>query len=292
MGKVKERITHAQWKRTSDTVVDFHTFVLHVHREIEVLAEFDQLSAQQYSVSLLDIEAQFLRLKFASPNPGLSALACPGLADQTNADGLCTRSHGEWQMAEKNSHYLSHSNMSKVPSSNTTRDDIEPSLASKKGGRTSAIRESGKVYQPTLNKRFQHLKELGVDQVLPFRDKACTGSQHPVNMLRWQLDQQPIAHAKARRVKKRTNEAEQTCLICHAAETPEWRQGPNGPRTLCNACGLSYAKRRQKQVDGTKSKASAETFSEHLQPKRLEPVQEKDLDLMGFTSSTSRRFSL
>lgn len=34
----------------------------------------------------------------------------------------------------------------------------------------------------------------------------------------------------------------QTCLGCNATSTPEWRKGPLGPRTLCNACGLVYAK--------------------------------------------------
>ncbi|TFK51995.1 hypothetical protein OE88DRAFT_1734998 [Heliocybe sulcata] len=34
----------------------------------------------------------------------------------------------------------------------------------------------------------------------------------------------------------------QMCLGCNATSTPEWRRGPMGPRTLCNACGLVYAK--------------------------------------------------
>ncbi|KAI8996783.1 hypothetical protein BDB01DRAFT_768478 [Pilobolus umbonatus] len=29
------------------------------------------------------------------------------------------------------------------------------------------------------------------------------------------------------------------CHSCNSCETPEWRKGPLGPRTLCNACGLS-----------------------------------------------------
>ena len=28
------------------------------------------------------------------------------------------------------------------------------------------------------------------------------------------------------------------CHSCSRAETPEWRRGPDGARTLCNACGL------------------------------------------------------
>lgn len=34
----------------------------------------------------------------------------------------------------------------------------------------------------------------------------------------------------------------QTCLHCSSLETPEWRKGPDGDHTLCNACGLFYAK--------------------------------------------------
>lgn len=33
------------------------------------------------------------------------------------------------------------------------------------------------------------------------------------------------------------------CLECGTEKSPEWRRGPAGPKTLCNACGLRYAKR-------------------------------------------------
>ncbi|ODQ81123.1 hypothetical protein BABINDRAFT_174910 [Babjeviella inositovora NRRL Y-12698] len=35
---------------------------------------------------------------------------------------------------------------------------------------------------------------------------------------------------------------EPQCQRCGSTETPEWRRGPNGSRTLCNACGLYHAK--------------------------------------------------
>ncbi|KAI5969734.1 hypothetical protein CANMA_001196 [Candida margitis] len=39
-----------------------------------------------------------------------------------------------------------------------------------------------------------------------------------------------------------TLKPEVVCQHCHSKETPEWRRGPEGSRTLCNACGLFYSK--------------------------------------------------
>ncbi|KAG8770921.1 hypothetical protein FRC12_003974 [Ceratobasidium sp. 428] len=56
--------------------------------------------------------------------------------------------------------------------------------------------------------------------------------------------------------KKRERKGPTQCASCHATSTPEWRRGPLGPRTLCNACGLVYAKlmkKRAKEEDGLSS---------------------------------------
>ncbi|CDO55477.1 hypothetical protein, no similarity [Geotrichum candidum] len=44
--------------------------------------------------------------------------------------------------------------------------------------------------------------------------------------------------------KKRSREGPEptVCRHCGTSETPEWRRGPDGARTLCNACGLYHAK--------------------------------------------------
>ncbi|KAI9230019.1 MAG: hypothetical protein DHS80DRAFT_6185, partial [Piptocephalis tieghemiana] len=39
---------------------------------------------------------------------------------------------------------------------------------------------------------------------------------------------------------------EKVCTGCGTLESPEWRKGPNGPKTLCNACGLRWAKKTKK----------------------------------------------
>ncbi|OAX82823.1 hypothetical protein ACJ72_02827 [Emergomyces africanus] len=53
------------------------------------------------------------------------------------------------------------------------------------------------------------------------------------------------------------------CHSCNRAETPEWRRGPDGARTLCNACGLHYAKLTRKQASNNKPS----TLGPNLRPK-------------------------
>jgi len=49
---------------------------------------------------------------------------------------------------------------------------------------------------------------------------------------------------KKSRGKKRSkySELDLMCLSCGVKQTPEWRRGPAGAKTLCNACGLHWAK--------------------------------------------------
>lgn len=52
------------------------------------------------------------------------------------------------------------------------------------------------------------------------------------------------------------------CHSCNRAETPEWRRGPDGARTLCNACGLHYAKLTRKM-----GAHKASSLASNLKPK-------------------------
>lgn len=38
---------------------------------------------------------------------------------------------------------------------------------------------------------------------------------------------------------------EYVCTDCGTLDSPEWRKGPNGPKTLCNACGCEFIWKRQ-----------------------------------------------
>lgn len=69
-------------------------------------------------------------------------------------------------------------------------------------------------------------------------------------------DTSPI-HRRAK--KPRTHTGMCVCEQCGCTDSPEWRRGPNGPKSLCNACGLKFSKaeklKRKHAVEaGTRAK--------------------------------------
>lgn len=54
--------------------------------------------------------------------------------------------------------------------------------------------------------------------------------------------------------RKRNRETAVSCVRCGSDDTPKWRPGPDGHRTLCNVCGLLFARReRMKYLNGEDS---------------------------------------
>ncbi|KAI3460774.1 hypothetical protein Pfo_017437 [Paulownia fortunei] len=45
--------------------------------------------------------------------------------------------------------------------------------------------------------------------------------------------------------KKNNSPLAKSCSDCHTTRTPLWRGGPSGPKSLCNACGIKYNKKRR-----------------------------------------------
>lgn len=53
-----------------------------------------------------------------------------------------------------------------------------------------------------------------------------------------------ISKVKPQKKKAMTlqHQGRQACRNCSTTQTPQWREGPEGARTLCNACGLRFRK--------------------------------------------------
>ncbi|GAA5832892.1 hypothetical protein JCM11251_000519 [Rhodosporidiobolus azoricus] len=56
------------------------------------------------------------------------------------------------------------------------------------------------------------------------------------------------------------------CAVCSVTETPEWRKGPAGNRSLCNGCGLVAAKRsKERETKGFAPPATAAEIENELE---------------------------
>jgi len=44
------------------------------------------------------------------------------------------------------------------------------------------------------------------------------------------------------------------CYLCGTKETPQWRAGPDGPRSLCNACGIIWHRTKKYEIPEKKKR--------------------------------------
>lgn len=66
--------------------------------------------------------------------------------------------------------------------------------------------------------------------------------------------------ASRRKKIRKMHAAEQyVCVTCGRTDSPEWRKGPQGPKTLCNACGLRWAKQVRTKQDEEQPSAGPST---------------------------------
>ncbi|GJM94655.1 hypothetical protein PR202_ga11322 [Eleusine coracana subsp. coracana] len=82
------------------------------------------------------------------------------------------------------------------------------------------------------------------------------------------------------------------CVECRTTATPMWRGGPTGPRSLCNACGIRYRKKRRqelgldnKQQPKQQAQQQQQLGQLQLQPPQQEGHQNLQRDLSEVTSA-------
>jgi len=80
----------------------------------------------------------------------------------------------------------------------------------------------------------------------PIRDTAIP-SNCSINSFGIGAEDDYDDHQRRKKFKKTTlGDDQRVCMTCGRTDSPEWRKGPHGPKTLCNACGLRWAKRTRR----------------------------------------------
>ncbi|KAL4386544.1 hypothetical protein GQ457_09G006370 [Hibiscus cannabinus] len=88
----------------------------------------------------------------------------------------------------------------------------------------------------TTNQIFQH------DTPLPGKARSKRSRVAPCD---WStrllhLNPKPAVQKKTDDPNGNSESSGRKCLHCASEKTPQWRTGPLGPKTLCNACGVRY----------------------------------------------------
>lgn len=138
----------------------------------------------------------------------------------------------------------------KPPISNTalTRQNLDSALSSQK---PDSIADKMSRYEANST----HLEGIELLTGLRYRDGErshgiSTGDTSPA-LIRGDagiailLDRDREGSKKEKKKLKVADEY--VCADCGTLDSPEWRKGPKGPKTLCNACGLRWAKKEKKR---------------------------------------------
>lgn len=103
----------------------------------------------------------------------------------------------------------------------------------------SFVAVSSSILLPT------HIKEKHPGPTTPLKEEVSASS----SLAPKKVGKESKKRRSRRKAKKRPpswpgnknkTTAEKTCMHCQTKRTPQWRAGPEGAKTLCNACGVRY----------------------------------------------------
>jgi DNA-directed RNA polymerase subunit RPC12/RpoP len=130
-----------------------------------------------------------------------------------------------------------------------TRQNLDEALAASK---PDSINDKMMRYEGA-----NHLETIEMLTGLRYRDGErsqgiSTGDASP-NLIRGdagiQISLDRDGRSSSDKKKKLKIADEYVCTDCGTLDSPEWRKGPNGPKTLCNACGRKFLHHEVKRLD-------------------------------------------
>jgi len=225
---------------------------------------YDQLIQLLRSVDALDPNKQCIESLLSMPAPPLSAPPLlvelpimgwehppPPLPPPLTLDQVCEISQprtvtSQLQIQEQKPRV----SLSPVPPQVSPQSTLEPAI--KTGIRTQRAKRSPRSESQKRQPQQQKSQPQQQQQQQLFADDVSSSYSGDDNFAL-----SARTHEKRRRSQKRRT-LNQSCANCHATSTPEWRKGPDGTHSLCNACGLSWAKMQKKVKAGAQATDAAE----------------------------------
>lgn len=121
-----------------------------------------------------------------------------------------------------------------------TRQNLDEALAASK---PDSINDKMARYEGAT-----HLETIEMLTGLRYRDgersQGISTGEHSPMLIRGdagiQISLDRDGRTSSDKKKKLKIADEYVCTDCGTLDSPEWRKGPNGPKTLCNACGCEY----------------------------------------------------
>ncbi|KAF7363821.1 hypothetical protein MSAN_01040000 [Mycena sanguinolenta] len=108
---------------------------------------------------------------------------------------------------------------------------------------TSMYATTSMVTKRPLSQSPKTFAASPADEVSP--SPASTGHVDDSGAAKTEDDDDQLKKKKTQ--KKAAPNEQYVCITCGRTDSPEWRKGPLGPKTLCNACGLRWAKQTKVQ---------------------------------------------
>ncbi|KAH7320003.1 hypothetical protein B0I35DRAFT_478295 [Stachybotrys elegans] len=131
-----------------------------------------------------------------------------------------------------------------------TRENLEGAVA---GSRPDSLRDKMARYEGASHTDTIEML-TGLRYMEGERSKGITTGNASPTLIKGDVgiaipvDRDPRTGEKKKKLKA---SEEYVCTDCGTLDSPEWRKGPSGPKTLCNACGLRWAKKEKKNRNST-----------------------------------------
>ncbi|KAI9499533.1 hypothetical protein BDB00DRAFT_794374 [Zychaea mexicana] len=147
----------------------------------------------------------------------------------------------------------------------TDDDDPKPWL-------DDMIGRANEVLNALLRLRKQQTARPQLEHPIRSDRPTTTVSSPPTTTAAWHTGTLSLTKLRQRRRGKSAT-FQGRCHSCNISETPEWRRGPDGARTLCNACGLHYAKltRKKAQLEQQQQQQQQQQQRQQQQQEQSQP---------------------